>query len=286
LTEPPAGAILRRMEDADAPRSDRLGGLIVALILGATLVGALGWYFATNRKGIELNTAGFDVNEVAATARVPIAASGGPSRPASGMMIKSDGSMRVVGDDDASNNPKPAATAAGQDSAKQNFTQAARKHEAEVRDYAMRMTRKYASVRQYGRDWMSYPDLKKLNDDYMRNHDPVAFMAGLSRSKNFGALVAKYAGDPGLRAFVVDGIKQAPADLFAAAGGAVQNDGVMKGLISNVAQALGLPPSMTAMITGGGGTINQNQVISGIVNNPQLRGAGQQNQLPPLPAQQ
>src|SRR6202007_2621303 len=86
-----------------------------------------------------------------------------------------------------------------------DFTQEARKHESDVRNYSIRMTQKYPILRQYGKDWMSHPDLKKLNDDYMRNHDPIAFIMGLTKAPSLGGFVKQYAGSPAIQGFVPEG---------------------------------------------------------------------------------
>lgn len=263
-----------------------MGAALVALVIGGSAVGVLGWYFMVNRKGIEIDTHGFDVSQVTPQ-KAPIAGSGSVSQPVNSMMIRADSGIRIIDpNSSAARTAQTPATAGQKTDSKDGFTKSARKYESNVRDYAMRMTKKYPSVRQYGKDWMSYPDLRKLNDDYMRNHDPVAFMAGLSQSKNFGALVHKYAADPGLRAFVIDGVQQAPSELMASAGDALQGNGVMKNLVMNVANAMGLPPSMTAIIGGTMNTADPTKMASGLVNgNPQLQKALQQQQAPPVQLQ-
>ena len=163
-----------------------------------------------------------------------------------------------------------------------SFTEAARKHEGEVRNFAMTMTNKYAVIRQYGKDWMSYPDLKKLNDDYARDKDPIAFMMGLSRAPNFGVLLKKYAGAPEMREAVMQGMKQAPPELSSSAIGVLQTDQVVKDLIVNVANGMGLPPSITAVINGGGdpAKLDQSKVMADVMNNPEMRKAMQNQQTP------
>ncbi len=267
------------MSDDDAPHESRLGGILVALLIVGSAAGVLGWYTLTNRKGPALDFSGLDLNSVAPEKRAPIASANGASyQPASGIMIKSDPGLRVV-DGNASSPAASRNSAPAASDPKADFRDVARRNESTVRDFAVRMTRKYPSVRQYGKDWMSYPDLRKLNDDYMRDHDPAAFMAGLARSKNFGVLVRKYATDPGIRAFVIDGVQQAPGELLGAAGDALKSDAVVKNLVTNVGNALGLPPSIMAVV--GGGQVDQSKVVSDVLNNPQLKGA-MQGQAPPV----
>lgn len=275
------------MSEQSPSRGDGMGAVLVALVIGASAVGVGGWYYMTNRKGIAIDPSGFDQSQLTVTRLPTSPSSNSTSQPVNSMLIQSDSSIRIV-DPNASvaRTAQTAAPGAQKSDSKGNFARTARKYEPNVRNYAMRMTKKYASVRQYGKDWMSYPDLRKLNDDYMRNHDPVAFMAGLSRSQNFGKLVSKYATDPGLRAFVIDGVQQAPGELMSAAGDAVQADGVMKNLVLNVANAMGLPPSITAVIGGTMTATDPSKMASGLVNgNPQLQKALQQQQAPPVQLQ-
>jgi hypothetical protein len=168
------------------------------------------------------------------------------------------------------NTAKPAAQKAAD-----SFTEACRKAENKVQALAVAYTKRYASIAQYGRDWMSYPDLRKLNDDYAREHDPVAFLRGTARSKNFAKLLAKYAADPAVQSFVKEGISQAPSDVTSSAMSILKEDNAIKTVVSNVTTALGLPPALTAGVLGGG-QVDQNQVMGQILQgNPSLQGAMQ-----------
>jgi hypothetical protein len=256
------------MQDESPSRGDGLGAILVAVVLIGSAVGALGWYWLTNRKGLELNTSGLDVANVTPAA-VPAPTASVQARPQEGMMIKSENGMSFA---DGPGTSRPGASASTS-AEKRDYSAEIRKYEGNVRDYAARMSRRFPSVRQYGKDWMSYPDLRKLNDDYMRNHDPMAFMAGLARSPNFGKLVAKYATDSGVRAFVIDGVKQAPPELMATAGDALRSDATVKSLVNNTAQALGLPSSVVSVMNGG--QVNQSQILSDVMNAPGLKGSTQ-----------
>jgi hypothetical protein len=128
----------------------------------------------------------------------------------------------------------------------EEFRQAVAASESKARALAMSYTKRYPSIANYGRDWMSYPDLKKLNDDYMRERDPVKFMRGLARSENFPKLIKKYAGDPAIHAFVIEAIKEAPIDLAAAAAGYLPGDALARSSVDGVAGALGLPAALTS----------------------------------------
>ncbi len=251
-------------------------------------MGVLGWHLLQNRGGDRagLDVSGFDLAADPATPRpvAPAPAPSDPTMPASSLgMLKADAGIRIVaGNANSDTAPNQAASQAKkQAEAGKSFEQLARKHERTVRAYFMKATAKYPSVRQYGRDWMSYPDLKKLNDDYFRDRDPVKFMKGLSKSENFGKLVKKYSTDPAIRAVVIDAAKQAPTDLMAAGMDYLNEDSNVKTLLGSVAKGMGLPSSLMAIFDDGkGGKVDQKQVMSDIMSkNPEARKAmeGQQN---------
>lgn len=280
------------MSDAPAPRTGRSGGIFVAVIVGGSAIAVIGWYLMTNRGGgASIDASGFDLSSAPDTRRpaAPPSASAAPAQPVSSLgMMKADAGVSIV-DSNAASGPSgsPAAKPGDKkEAAHLSFTEAARKHEGEIRAFAARMTNKYPLVRQYGKEWMSYPDLRKLNDDYQKNRDPIAFLVGLSKAPNFGTMMKKYAGAPEMRDVVVQGMKQAPGELTSSAMDVMQNDHVLKDLVANVAGAMGLPPSITAMINGGGdpAKLDQSKVMSDVMNNPEMRKAMQQqgNQAPPV----
>jgi hypothetical protein len=277
------------MSDEDPRRGGRAGGILVALIVGGSGVGVIGWYVLANRNGPALDTTGFELSTAPQTRRAASPTStASRSADSSLSMLKGEAGVRI-GD---SSPAAPGQSAAAKDGDKKeqahaDFKEQARKHEADVRRFAEKMTRKYPVFRQYAKDWMSHPDLRKLNDDYMRNHDPVAFIMGLAKAPSLGGLVKQYAGSPAVLAFITEGMKESPGELTSSAMDVLSNDTVAKSLISNVAGGLGLPPSVTAMINGAGGpgaAIDQKQVVSDIMNSPAAQNAMQQQgqQTPPV----
>ncbi len=163
------------------------------------------------------------------------------------------------------------------------FTALCRANEGKVQALAMAYTRKYPAIQQYGRDWMSYPDLKQLNDNYMKNHDPIAFLKGLSASQNFGKLVKKYAKHPEIRQFAQDAIHQAPPEFMSVGMSVISQDGTVKGVASNVSQALGLPPSLFNSLGGQSPQADQKAIMNSVNSQmqqlqnvlPQAQGNGQ-----------
>ncbi|HXT02021.1 MAG TPA: hypothetical protein VN915_15200, partial [Elusimicrobiota bacterium] len=245
------------------------------------------WYLAVNRGGPAIDSSGFDLSAVQHAARPAPAASAAPpseAPPSSLAMLKGDAGVRI-GDSGPAPAAPAAAAASGDKKAQshEDFTQSARKHESDVRNYSIRMTQKYPILRQYGKDWMSHPDLKKLNDDYMRNHDPIAFIMGLTKAPSLGVMVKQYAGNPAITSFITGALKEAPADLTSSAMDVLANDKVAKSLISNVASGLGLPPSVTGLINSGGDAsqIDQKKIVSDMMNSPAVQNAMPQGQQAP-----
>jgi hypothetical protein len=282
LTPPLRRAIIIDMSDEDPRRGGRAGGVIVALIVGGSAVGVIGWYVLTNRNGPAIDASGFDLSS-APQAHHGSSLAVAPSRPdrsSSSLFImqKADAGVRI-GDSNASSPGGQAASSAKEvdkkEQAHAGFKEQARKHEADVRKFAEMMTRKYPAIRQYGKDWMSHPDLRKLNDDYMRNHDPVAFIMGLTKAPSLGGMVKKYAGSPAIMEFITQGMKEAPGELTSSAMDVLSNDTVAKSLISNVASGLGLPPSITGLINSGGDAskMDQKQVVNDMMNSDAVKNA-------------
>jgi hypothetical protein len=275
------------MSDANSHRSGP-GGILVAFLVGGSAVGVVGWYLFVNRGGPAIDASGFDLSAAPHSGRrAPVAAASPSAAPASSLsMLKGVAGVRIG---DSGSAPAPAAAPAKEGDKKAqahaDFTEQARKHESSVRAYAEKMSKKYPLLRQYGKDWMSHPDLRKLNDDYMRNHDPVAFIMGLTKAPSLGGMVQKYAGSPAILAFITQGMKEAPADLTGSAMDVLANDTVAKSLIANVAKGLGLPPSVTGIINGGGdpSKIDQKQVVNDMLNSPAVQNAMPQGQQAPPP---
>ena len=242
------------MSEAPPRRSGRFGGIFVAVVTAGSAVGVIGWYLKTNQTGPSIDTSGFDLSAAPQTPKPHplLPNSAAPAQPDSLSMMKGDSGVRIVDANAPATRNAPAGTAAKEQS-RLNFTEQARKHEADVRWFAERMTKKYPLIRQYGKDWMSHPDLRSLTNNYWRNRDPMAFIAGLSKAPSVGAMVKRYAGAPEILDFVTEGMKEAPSELTSSALDVLSNDGVVRNLVANVANGLGLPPSVTSMIAGSGG---------------------------------
>src|SRR5208282_655035 len=59
------------------------------------------------------------------------------------------------------------------------------KNESRYEALARQYTQKYPVIEQYGRDWASYPDLRRFNLEYLHDRDPIKFSYHVASSPNF-----------------------------------------------------------------------------------------------------
>ena len=237
----------------EAPASPAAPGktsplLLVGGLVAVTAVGAGGYLLLSNR-GAKVDVSGFDIAEAPETRRpVPVASVPAPDAPVSslGLMQSEEGMSMAAG------GPPPDKPEAAPQDKKQkaavDMNEAIKRAEAKANEFGRRMERQYPSLTQYGKDWNSYPDLNQLGRQWAKDKDSVKFLYGVMKSDNFTKLVQKYSKDPGVRAFVVQGAKEAPGELIGAASGVFKEDGLVNGLVSKVAGAMGLPSSMVAAL--------------------------------------
>jgi hypothetical protein len=248
--------------DEQPPQHRSLGLAALAFIaICGSAVGVM-IYQLSQKGGPVPDSAGFDIARENA-AHTPVSVL--PSQTAqSGLgMIKTGGEKLRFG---------PRENQAGSESRdNRTFSTAVKNFEGKIRALAQSYTQRYPVIAQYGKDWMSYPDLKQLNDDYMRDHDAMKFLRGVARSQNFPKLVSKYASAPAIQSFVKDGIKQAPPEILSEAPNLLKDNGAVRTVISNTASALGLPPALAAGILGGG-KIDEKQVMGQILQGAQPAG--------------
>lgn len=262
------------MSTEPQPRTSRFGAILVLAVLGASAVGVLGWHLLSNRGGSPLDSSGFDISDTPDAPRRSAPVSSAENAPtSSGLgMLKSEPGLRVAGP--ASPAPAPAGPANAKAQAALSLKEAAIKNEKLVTAFSRRMEARYPSIKQFGKDWVAAPDLRALRDQYWRDRDPIKFAYGMVKSDNFGKLLKKYAADPGVKAFLMEGVKQAPADLLSAAGQVFQNDYVAKDLVKTVAKNMGLPASLVSFMDGGSAKPpDQNQVLSEIMQSPDVQKA-------------
>lgn len=253
--------------------------MLAALAVGGSAVAVMIYQLAQKEKSAA-DASGFDIAkaDVDRNPTVGGAPTRGPAQSGLEMLKPGD-----VGKMSAAGGAPPSARQTAKD-----FTEAIHQAEAQVQALAMSYTKRFPSIAQYGRDWMSYPDLKKLNDQYMNDHNPIKFLRGLAQAKNFGRIVTKYAADPAIQSFVKESMSQAPREATTSAIGVLKEDGLVKDLVSNTASALGLPPVMTSGLLEGG-KVDRQQVMGQIIqDHPELQQSLQkveeQNSAQPNPA--
>lgn len=238
---------------APAPRSDWGWALLALLVVGAAGGGALVYQLMQSGEAPP-DAAGFDVQETAEGPRSnyqPLA----QKRDESSLDMLKSGFEKVQFGRAATGAP-PRATV---------IKDLVVKTEKIIEALAIRYTRQYPVIREYGKEWMSQPDLKKLNDDYFIDHDPVKFMRGLAASPSFPKLLKKYAGYGEIQSFVKDAVKSAPRGSVEEAMKIVNEEKTVKQLVDNVAQSLGLPVGMLAGAMGGGGPKVDEKAIMGSI---------------------
>lgn len=115
---------------------------------------------------------------------------------------------------------------------------------------AHRYSRKHPVIREYGRDWMLYPDLRRYNDEYFRDRNPIKFAWNVASSKNFAALARKYAARPEIHAFLQDALRAAPPELLGSLREYLKAEENTAALLRRFSRAAGLPDSIVAALAG------------------------------------
>lgn len=262
------------MSDQNPPppepqQSSSSGGMFLLLFLVvAACAGGLVLFMNPSKKEAPLADSGMfdmqDLPEAKKTAPAPLAEAK-DAQPASSLQMA--GSLPEAAPDDA----KPAAKQAAPSGARQAFVDAVRRAEGRMTALAEAYTKKYPVIERYGQEWMKHPELKKLNDDYMANHDAVEFMRGLAKSKEFPQMVKKYAHESVVQSFVMDAVKKAPGEVMKAATGYIKEDHLVKNLVNSVMSSLGLPPGLLGGAEGGQ-KVGQKEVVDSLMkSNPNMQ---------------
>jgi len=247
----------------------RVVAILLASIAGGFTIGIFLYrHWASDQRAI--SNAGFDVSQPEPaqepqTCAIP-AEEAGP--PASSLSMVKAGPMKASMASSKPNVP-PA----------QALTALIRRNESRYESLARRYTRNYPVIREYGRDWASYPDLRRYNLEYLRDRDPIRFAFNVAASRNFSLLVGKYAARPEILQFIQDTIKKTPGELVNASAEYLKKDRHAYELLKRFAHAAGLPD---AMVTGlASGSVSPNQARSALKTDPRLREFLQQGNVAP-----
>lgn len=256
-------------DPAASPGNSSSFGIIIFLFLVvAACAGVLVFFLNPSKKEAAVADGGmFDIQELPETKTPPAApASAAVSAPSPSSLSMAGTLAPLKPMEAAPSAQKPAAPSG----ARAAFIDAVRRAEGKMRALAEAYTKKYPVIEKYGEEWMKNPGLKKLNDDYMENHDPVQFMRGLAQSKEFPVLVKKYAHESVIQAFVKDAVMKAPGDVMKAGTGYIKEDPLVKNLVNTVMTSLGLPAGMLGGAEGGPKVGSAEVVDSLKKSNPQL----------------
>ena len=265
-------------EEDGSPEPPERSSAVIGLAMTVLLCGAaIAFFIYYEHRSEELPSQGLDMAEAPAPDPTPAASPPGTfglapaARPSGSLMTIKGGNLAMPG---AVGDPKGRA--------QQSLAALVRPHEKVFVDLVLKYQRKYPVFLQWGKEWMSYPDLNKAAKDYYQYHDPIRYAYQIAGSKNLAGMIGKYAGHPELQAFLRDAITIAPKDLVKATIDYLEKDSNAVALVKRFSAAAGLPPSILAGFTGG--HVDQQAVMNEIMqSNPALQG-GAQNQSSPFAA--
>lgn len=175
---------------------------------------------------------------------------------------------------------EPRAPAAAGSRAVISWTAAVRSNESRYERLARRYSAAHPVIRQYGVDWMRYPDLHRFNDEYFRDHDPIRFARNVAASPNFARLVKKYAHRPEVIGFCRDAAMEAPPELLRTVQDYLRTDSNAAELLRRFTTAAGLPEFLLSGLLGGAGNSGK-AVLSAVKSNPQLQEILQRENIDP-----
>jgi hypothetical protein len=205
------------MEDDSAPRPPGLGAILVAVVMVGSAIGALGWYWATNRKGLELNVKGFDVSAVAAPS-APVQNSA-VIQPQDSMLIQSEKGMSFAdGSENAPARPSGPSAAKGPLSAADRRNAAAflMRHGDELVRYhqrlgtiAVRYYKNSPAVRRVDHDFTRMPRYMEVKRQYEQNGNPFEFVRGAISLPEVRTEISQRMSDPGAWAAAISMVNDA-----------------------------------------------------------------------------
>ncbi len=246
-------------EDQEPPeRSSAAIGVAMAIILVGLAIG-IGLYLT--RQPQELSSQGLDM-AIEPPPDPVVMAPAPPPPPPKTFGISSPLPIRP---------PMPAPTDA-KGNAELGLADAAKRNETWFRNFTIKYQTKHPIVYSWGKEWITYPELKKARDDYYQSRNPVRFAFQIASSPNLPKMVAKYSGDPAMRGYVTDLAANAPSEVVKAFTTYLMKDNTAIKLVERFAAAAGLPPALAAGFTGR--KVDEKEVMKQIMQqNPGLQGA-------------
>ncbi|MEK7234601.1 MAG: hypothetical protein AAB268_12355 [Elusimicrobiota bacterium] len=188
-----------------------------------------------------LQTSGFDAQEVSRPSSVSARSSSQSStrRPAAMQTIETGLPSFSV------DSAPSASPASGQSSAPKPKGGIDRdlilRETAKLREIWLAQVSRSAVLKAYQKEWGSHADLAALNVRWHKDHDPIAFLNGLSASPNFAKLLFKYAREPDVTHVVMKQIKSVSPDAVAQAAATMDVDSTVKTFVRKLGDAAGIP---------------------------------------------
>jgi hypothetical protein len=252
--------------------------LFTLLAIGGAALCLAAWLFSLNSNS-ERDTYGLDTAAPAAASRLAAARPAPPSfleltspeNPTGQGTARPGGGNSVIGPARAENAARAAVAAKAQggrrEEAARALKEAAIKYQKLVEAFILRMQAKHPSLARYGEDWAASPELCAVRDQYWADRDPLKFVHSLAKSDDFSRLLGRYASDPGVHDVVMQGLKEAPPDLTAAANEVLYTDKTANAFVAKVTGGAGLPANLSDALNGGvSAPPDTDKIISDIVN--------------------
>ncbi len=235
----------------DQRAAPQMSLMLLAFVGIAVALGMAAGAFDAEPSGPPLGAGGFDLDFISSAVAAPARPFPSHSAPASAIPVDvrsslafvSHGTLRLAA-------PSAGVVAAAAAPGGPTLDAAARNGGARLSTFTARFRERHPVMREYSRMWLRYPDLKKLNDDYMRDRDLARFVDGLLKAPSFEPLVRQIARDPAAHAlaleFVTGAMDQVPSDLLAAATETINENKTLQALAGRVGSALGVPATALA----------------------------------------
>jgi len=159
------------------PKKKNVAGQMLLLIIILVDVGLiiLGWYIYQQRQA-RYDATGIDISKIPDPRLEIIKDKGGPG-------------LAVGAPLPAGHRPGGSPSGKGSSDTAKQVSRAVKFYYALKKDPRFKGN---TAIQEWKTEFLSYPDLKAVNDRYAKDGDPVRFMVGMLRSPNFKSMVAKY----------------------------------------------------------------------------------------------
>lgn len=184
------------------PRGHKVEAVILLILLADVGIAVFAWHLYQSRKS-SVDSSGLDLSkapEISQPLRLPPESL--PPEPRSSMQYLIPDRRPVRGPAPSGQEPSQAGAGRGggasgpQDAV---VTKALRVYYGLKKSPRFRGSR---AIAEWQKEFLSYPDLKAINDEYQKDRDPLRFLAHMARSPNFQGMALKYLSHPDLRQFL------------------------------------------------------------------------------------